>query len=221
MDCGKNNGVLADYLTASGARLRGVFVSHPDSDHAGGLSEILERFPYVTVYVPECWDRMNVGAKTDALLKDARVKTLCAGETLALNRETNVEILWPYEDFSPSKDNDGSLVLRLSYGETKVLFMADLTDKYDAQAAADCDVLKVAHHGSKYATTEEMLSLASPDYAVISVAPNSYGHPTPEVLGRLESAGAKVYRTDENGAVIMDFGLSGEISVHTILTPEE
>ena len=221
VDCGKMNGVLADYLTASGARLKGVFLSHPDSDHTGGLGEVLNRFPYATVYVPECWDRMNVSAETDALLRDARVKTLCAGDAVSLNRETNIEILWPQEDFTPREDNDGSLVLRLSYGETTVLFMADLTDKYDAQAAADCDVIKVAHHGSKYATTAELLETATPEYAVISVAPNSYGHPTPEVLGRLSEAGTKVYRTDTCGAVIMDLGLAGEVGVRTILTPEE
>lgn len=219
VDCGRENGIAADYLTASGARVRGVFLTHPDVDHSGGAAEILRRYDYATVYVPECWDRMDVSGELDECLADRRVKYLCAGDRVALSKDAVAEVMWPPEDYCPEEDNDGCLVLRVVWENTSALFMADLTDQNDALAASDCDVVKVAHHGSKYATTKRMLDIASPDYAVISVSGNSYGHPTEDVLARLADAGAKVYRTDEGGAVTADFGPDGAVSIKTFLSP--
>jgi len=70
----------------------------------------------------------------------------------------------------------------------------------------DIDILKVGHHGSKYASTLEFLEKTKPELAVISVgSKNRYGHPTAETLGRLESVGAKVRRTDEEGSVVLEW----------------
>ena len=82
-----------------------------------------------------------------------------------------------------------------------------------------CTVLKVAHHGSKYATGALLLDQARPDAAVISVGHNSFGHPAPEVLARLE--GAAVYRTDERGAVTVVLGKDGSTRVTTWLSEGE
>ena len=219
VDCGRDNGIAADYLTASGARVRGVFLTHPDVDHTGGVAEILRRYDSAKVYVPECWDRMDVSEALDDVLSDRRVRYLSAGDIVSIGEDAAVEVAWPPEDYAPEEDNDGCLVLRVRWENTSALFMADITDKNDALAALDCDVLKVAHHGSKYATTPEMLEIARPSLAVISVASNGYGHPTPEVLSRLEDAGARVYRTDERGAVIVDFERDGDARVTTVLPP--
>ena len=71
----------------------------------------------------------------------------------------------------------------------------------------DCDILKVAHHGSKYSTSDLFLAEVSPEIAVISVGKNNfYGHPTPECLARLASAGCNVLRTDTEGAVVISLG---------------
>ena len=70
----------------------------------------------------------------------------------------------------------------------------------------DCDILKVAHHGSKYSSSEDFIEACSPEAAVISVGKNNfYGHPTPETLERLDSYGCEVFRTDREGAVILNY----------------
>jgi len=65
-------------------------------------------------------------------------------------------------------------------------------------------VLKVAHHGSKYSTSEEFLQSVKPNIAIISVGKNSYGHPTPEVISRLDNTGTKIFRTDQQGDIIIE-----------------
>lgn len=220
VDCGRDNGILADYLTASRADLRAVFVSHPDTDHSGGLAAVLKRYRGAKVYVPECWDRMDVGA-ADAVLDGRRVVSLCAGDRVELAKDIAVEVLWPPEGFVPSEDNDGSLVLRLCYGEANALLTGDIPDEYDRFAAEEAEVLKVAHHGSRYATTAEMLSTVRPRLAVISVDGNLFGHPTTEVLERLASVGAEVLRTDLHGAVTVTLEPDGSVAYETMRVPEE
>src|SRR3989338_3978671 len=105
------------------------------------------------------------------------------------------------------KTNNDSVVLMLKYGETEILLTGDIEAKAERQiilsgANLDADILKVAHHGSKTSTIEEFLYEVSPQVAVIQVgAKNRYGHPTKEVLGRLESFGSKLYRTDVDGDI--------------------
>jgi len=72
---------------------------------------------------------------------------------------------------------------------------------------SDVDVLKVGHHGSKTSTSQAFLASALPEVAVISVGGNSYGHPHPEVLSRLERLGSKILRTDQAGDIVWSFRL--------------
>ena len=220
VDCGKNNGIVADYITAHGYKLSGIFVSHPDSDHAGGLNELLKRNAYARVYLPECWDSMEVPEDMQAALSGRKIEYLYAGETLKLTRDVDVLVTWPDELEIPKSDNDGSLVIRLEYADASVLFAGDITDACDVQAGVPADILKVAHHGSKYASTKAFLETVKPEVAVISVESNSYGHPTEEVLGRLEDVGAAVFRTDECGAITVDFNKDGSYDITTFLNAE-
>ena len=218
VDTGKDNGISADYLTASGTHVAGVFLTHPDIDHAGGAKEILMRYPWAKVYVSECWDRMEISEETEKALSKADVTYLSAGDVLLFDDGVTFEVLWPYEGYEPSNDNDGSLVLKVSYREKSAVFMGDLTDEEDENITADGDILKVSHHGSKYATTGALLENVTPGIAVISVASNGYGHPTEEVLERLDAVGARVYRTDECGAITIKIGEDGEMTISTMLS---
>ena len=220
VDCGRDNGVLADYLTASRADLRAVFVSHPDTDHSGGLASVLKRYRGAKVYVPECWERMEVGAAAEAALAGRQVVSLCAGDRVELAKDIVVEVLWPPEDFVPAEDNEGSLVLRLCYGEANALLTGDIPNTVDRLAAEEAEVLKVAHHGSRYATTAELLSIVRPRLAVISVDGNLFGHPTQEVLDRLAAVGAEVLRTDLHGAVTVTLEPDGRVAYETMRVPE-
>ena len=124
----------------------------------------------------------------------------------------NIDVLYPYN--CSGGGNEESLVLMLNVAgkeKTSVLFTGDIgkltEDRLVADGASiDCDILKVAHHGSKYSSSQDFLDKASPQIAVISVgAHNFYGHPSPAALERLELAGCKVFRTDQEGAVILEY----------------
>mgnify|MGYP000602154053 CR=1 FL=1 len=101
-------------------------------------------------------------------------------------------------------DNERSLVLYTQSMGARILTTGDLPAKSEMESPPDCDILKVAHHGSKYATSDEFLRQTTPKIALISVgANNRYGHPTARVLEALDAVGASVYRTDESGYITL------------------
>ena len=108
--------------------------------------------------------------------------------------------------------NQSSQIIKVKYKDKSFLFMADadkeveayLIDKYSKELS--CDVLKVAHHGSKTSTGEDFLKVVSPKYSVISVGVNNYGHPNEEVLKRLKSANSEILRTDKLGNIMFVLG---------------
>jgi competence protein ComEC len=106
--------------------------------------------------------------------------------------------------------NNEALVLRVEYGLASFLLASDIEAPRELELVASgtplvATVLKVAHHGSRSSTTPEFLRAVGPGVAVISVgARNAYGHPDAGVLARLAAAGARVYRTDRDGAVVLE-----------------
>ncbi len=125
--------------------------------------------------------------------------------------DIKAEILYPSlsaEMLDKSSANQYSVVIKLKSGDDSFLFTGDLPAEQESilinnGSDIKANVLKVAHHGSKYSTSEEFLKAASPEEAVISVSKNnSYGHPSPEVIERLLRSGIKIFRTDEMGDVI-------------------
>jgi competence protein ComEC len=98
-----------------------------------------------------------------------------------------------------------SIVLLIEIGVWKLLLCGD-ADGAIEPIGVDCDVLQVAHHGSKNAAGEFFLLDATPDIALVSVGGNPYGHPDPQTLERIGDVGAKLYRTDESGAITVFFG---------------
>jgi competence protein ComEC len=122
------------------------------------------------------------------------------------------DFLWPEiapEEVALSPKNNDSLVLRLHYGSRNVLLPGDAEKQSEQEMLVEnnvdsmhADVLKVGHHGSKNSTTPEFLAAVQPRVGIISSGEgNSYGHPSPELLERLERAGVRILRTDRDGAV--------------------
>ena len=134
------------------------------------------------------------------------------------------EFLWPEivpEELAPSAKNNDSLVLRLRYGNETLLLPGDAEKQVEREILSEngpeamrADVLKIGHHGSKNSTTPEFLAAVQPRVGIISAGEdNPYGHPSPELLERLENAGIRILRTDRNGAVqVMTDGRQLEIS---------
>ncbi len=132
--------------------------------------------------------------------------------------------MWPEivpEELAPSAKNNDSLVLRLRYGNETLLLPGDAEKQVEREILSEndpeamrADVLKIGHHGSKNSTTPEFLAAVQPRVGIISAGEdNPYGHPSPELLERLENAGIRILRTDQNGAVqVMTDGRQLEIS---------
>lgn len=210
VDCGSSSvrevgaEVLLPALRYYGiSRLDGVFLSHPDEDHVNGIEALLgaENTEVAAVYVTEVANHTNQK-------EQIQVITVTKGITLTDGRSV-FRILHPGKN-STFSGNDASMVLRFSTPTFSVLFTGDVTSEAELSAACKADVLKVAHHGSAYSTSDAFLEITSPEYALISCGQNNnYGHPAPELLKRLQEAGAEIHRTDEEGAVIVRGGRGG------------
>ena len=201
-----------------------VVLTHPHFDHYAGLIEVLNRYNVVNVLEANEEDK-SAGFNTwrEAVKNEsANEIEAVAGRTIDLGDDAKLTVLYPTESIegqSFKNPNDSSVVMMLKYKDLEIILTGDIEQKGERRMLleninVDADVLKVAHHGSKTSTTEEFLSAVSPQVAVIQVgAKNRYGHPTPEVLNRLENFGIKYYRNDTNGDIKLvsngiDFAIS-------------
>ena len=207
--------VLAPFLwNRPAARLDAVAVSHSDPDHSGGLRAVLTRFR-----VSELWENGRWGPGSEDTLRAAERsgtcrRTLVAGQRMwlgsALVTVLNPDGTLSLDEPPPMGENEESLVLRLDWRGFSMLLTGDLGRPGEERVLASRApvrtlALKVGHHGSRFSSTDEFLAAARAAVAVISVgARNPFHHPTPEALARLEAAGARIYRTDRDGAVIFE-----------------
>lgn len=184
-----------------------VVCTHAHEDHVGGLSGALEACTAGTVYCPVTdYDSKAFRNFSDRIAEqNCELTVPKAGETLALG---GAEVEFLACDPEAEDTNNTSIVLRVSYGATSFLFMADAETPVeqallDAGTDLSATVLKVGHHGSSTSTSYRFLNEVMPRYAVISVGKdNSYGHPHEKILSRLEDADARILRTDELGDIL-------------------
>jgi competence protein ComEC len=183
-------------------RLDGIIVTHYDTDHVGGVPYLLTRIDADSVYLPKAGAEETVASEVIAALDtvlwvedDLRWTfgkasiQLFAPETLEFGNESSVCILFRMENCDILITGD-----RSREGELRLLQRTQLPE---------LELLIAGHHGSKNATSDSLLSQTSPEYVFISAGENNrYGHPSEEVLERLERHGCTVYRTDRHGDLI-------------------
>ncbi len=218
IDAGRNNQSVSRIKTRMPAfdnEIEAVFLSHPDSDHVGGFLAVLESFKVDRVYLNT--DQSDSKTFADIISELDRQKV--PREVIGSGRDIYIEdlrinTLWPDEEASLS-ENNRSLVLRFSIKNGSVLFAGDLEiegqtkmmTRYSGEEYL-ANLYKVPHHGALGAWNESFAKKVGAKNAVISVGPNSYGHPSEKVITGLEDLGTKVYRTDQNGTI--DFVLSDQ-----------
>ncbi|MDO5299068.1 MAG: DNA internalization-related competence protein ComEC/Rec2 [Clostridia bacterium] len=195
------------YLRHEGLYVDGVILSHLDEDHAGALLSLLRSEIDVNEIVMACGapDDVNSRAVGDALTLahelGVTVRFVSLGDEISLGGEW-FAVLSPDEALVGS--NERSLVLYTEAEGVALLLTGDLPMKSEPAAVPSCDVLKVAHHGSKNATSDAFLLQTTPELALISVGEgNGYGHPAQRVLDSLEAVGARTLRTDESGCITL------------------
>lgn len=207
---GSDGGKIAAYLRKQGIeRLNYVVATHPHKDHIGGLDTIVSGFNIDKIYMPS--KTKNSKSFEDALKvinkKGIRISEAKAGVGILKTKNLNIEIIAP-NSFLYDEINNYSAVIKITYKNNKFLFMGDaqttseneILKLYDVKA----DVLKVAHHGSDQATSEEFLNKVMPKYSVISVGKgNPDDCPSEKTISRLSNINSKILRTDKMGTIII------------------
>lgn len=194
---------IVEYLAQQGVETLDLVVgTHPHGDHIGGLPQVLRTYPTETVWTSQLpYTNDYVRDFTDAVTASGlELQQPRPGESFQLGGAT-IDVIGPlglaYEDA-----NDLSLVLMVTYGESRFLLTGDMEEVAErelVEAGVDlkADVLKVGHHGSYSSTSYRFLREVAPTYAVISLAANNeYGHPHDAPMSRLMDADVTIFRTD-------------------------
>lgn len=199
---GKNT--LKPYLLRNGAgKVDMALVTHEHTDHYKGIAELDEVFTIKAV-----------------------MSKLTSGKRIQIDENVHIEVLWPerIDKDAGQDENSQCSVFMVHIKGYKVLITGDLDSegerqlikKYHGTDILKADILKIGHHGSKNSTCEEFLQEVMPEYAVIQVGKNNYGHPHTEVIEKCQKTDIIVLRNDYNGAVGFSFG-KGEIHCHTMI----
>ena len=213
VDAGPNSSetLLEDSLRSAGVRsLKLFFVTHPDEDHIGGADMIVREFAAGRIYTPDPASREPDARalRAEAARCGTEPRKTAAGDVFYIGG-LRIDVLAPIEPFFGDANAD-SLVLLLTYGETRVLLTGDAEERsenrildYYGDSLPRCDILKAGHHGSSTSSSEKWLESVRPAIAIISCGKNNpYGHPHAEVLSRLSALGITVYRTDRQGDIV-------------------
>ncbi len=202
---------LGQYVPFWDREIELVIATHPDQDHIQGLLGVMKNYRVDGLVETTVKSESQLDKKFEELLAGKKIAKIKgeAGVTIKLGT-AQLDILNPSGE-TPNgvvKDTNAySVVAKLVFGQNSFLFTGDLPEKEEAKLLEQgvdlkSTVLKVAHHGSKYATSEKFLEKVAPREAIISVGKNNrFGHPTPETIQRLEAQKIDILRTDEVGDI--------------------
>ena len=226
-DAGPDNKVeqsLAKVLSQGDGYIDLAIISHPEADHFGGYNSLLDHYRIGAIIYNGrdaesgnvAWEQLRAKIKN----KNIPIITLAKGDAIRYGNN-EVDMLSPSGDFAQSAElNDTGLVELVKTPPFTSLFTADTGSNVEDfllanHVAVHADVLKIPHHGSKYASSEAFLRAVDPRVAVIEVgAKNTFGQPSKEVLARIASStSAKVFRTDEDGTIAISAAEGGALDV--------
>ncbi len=203
---------LGGVMPAGDRSLDVVMATHPDADHIGGLPEVFARYDIGMFLEPGIHDTGGDSTALEHAVAEEGLTPILAreGMVLALDEGVSLEILFPDRDVSDVDPNVGSIVARLTYGDTSFLLTGDSPTEIEAYLVSryrerlTSDVLKLGHHGSRTSTSESFLGFVNPSRAVVSAGcDNSYGHPHQEVLDRLARFSVATLSTCKEGTVVL------------------
>lgn len=188
------------------SKLDYVIGTHVHEDHIGGMSYIVNNFEIGEFYLP--YNTTTTSSYYKKLLeslidKNLQITEANIGDKFELSN-VSCEIM-SVDNNEPENINESSIVIEMTYGKEKFLFMGDAEEKNEnLRKWNDVDVLKVGHHGSNTSSSENFLNQVSPEISIISVGKeNSYELPKEKILNRLNNLGTTIYRTDIDGTILI------------------
>ena len=216
---------VVPYLARRRVRdLAGIVVTHPHSDHIGGVGAVLEAFRVHTILEPTlpAPRPMYLASLGAVRAEEARWIAARYGTRITLDG-MEMHVIYPLLRLDAHTDpNDYSAVILLRFGRFRALLLGDAPtaaeERMIARLGAElrAQVVKIGHHGSSTSTGDALLRAVQPRLALVSVgARNRYGHPAPDVLERLGRSNVAVFRTDERGAVVVRADARGRLRVGT------
>jgi competence protein ComEC len=198
----RNNGIYT---------LNAIVASHADSDHIGGLISVLNATDITVdsvIYNGYPGDTQTWNDFATAVMNEGLTLTTAQFPGVLNWGSTTAYILNPVSGLINPETNDASLVLLIDNADVEFLFTGDIDSVVESEIIARAtpiaaDILKVAHHGSNYSSSNEFLLAVQPSDSIISVGQNPYGHPGLLTLDRLRFIGSNIWRTDFNGTIIV------------------
>lgn len=199
--------IIVPYLRGEGVRqLDGMVVSHNDADHSGGMLSVLTQ-------IPVKWLASSFTLDANALINQKRLPCF-AGQTWQWD-EVRFEVLHPNFDSYENpeiKDNNRSCVLSITSRYGSLLLVGDIEKESEAELLKNqaekiaSDVLVVPHHGSKTSSTADFIDAVNPKVAIFTVGyRNRFGHPKAEIWGRYQQLNSRLFRSDQDGAILLDY----------------
>jgi len=190
-----------------------IFITNPDQDHIGGFLDVLKNYKVGKVFESGTTSDSKTFQNLKTEIKNKNIQEVLAQKGMKVNLGGGavINIIFPDRDVSTWPTNDGSIVAKLFYSNTTIMLTGDagiktekLILKNNSKASLTSTILKVGHHGSRNSTSEDFLQAINPIYALISDGKNNkYGHPHQEITNLLSQLGIRVFRTDQQGSIII------------------
>lgn len=187
-----------------------VVATHPDTDHVGGLVDVLERYKvdWLLETVAESDSPAATAYQNAAKLEGAHLISAQAGQVIQLGASTTVRILSPQGDTTNWASNASSIIVQIVYGDIEFMLTGDAPSSIEEYlvgeygSTLESEVLKLGHHGSKTSSSQIFVDTVKPQFAVVSASEgNRYGHPHFSVIDRVWKAKAEVLSTAELGTI--------------------
>lgn len=188
-----------------------VIATHPDTDHIGGLVDVLDRYQVGMILESQVEHDASAAQAFELIAKEegSEIISAQAGQVIQLGASTTVRILSPNGDTTNWESNTASIIVQVIYGDMEFLLTGDAPSSIEDYlvgvygADLESEVLKLGHHGSKTATSEYFLEAVNPDFAVVSAGmDNRYGHPHQDVVSRVLEKGIEIVSTAESGTIV-------------------